>query len=54
MWVQNSSTGKQLSPGPNYEDKIMENYGKIREYSNNLKSSEKCTTPLEFKVTEVK
>jgi hypothetical protein len=54
MWVQNSGTGKQLCPGPNYEDKIMENYGKIGEYSNNLNSSEECTATLEFKVTEVK
>jgi hypothetical protein len=36
-----------------YEDKNMEKYGKIGEYLNHLKSSETCTTPLEFKVTEV-
>jgi hypothetical protein len=54
MWVQNSGTGKQVSPGPNYEDKNMEKYGKIGEYSNHLKSSRKCTAPLELKVTEVK
>jgi hypothetical protein len=39
MWVQNSGTGKQVSPGLNIDDKIMEKLGKNGEYLNSLKSS---------------
>jgi hypothetical protein len=49
MWVQKLGTGKQVSPGLNIEDKIMEKLGKIGKYSNSLKASEKWTSTLRLR-----